>query len=299
MPFPFIFGFCLLFAGPCVIIIMDNYVPCTAERLRQMTERTRFGEKFYISTIADDCLEQALRCGAGVEIADFCWAQHIDVGAEDRLARCEALLGAVSHSDRPRGVFHAPFAELAPCAIDPRARELAKLRYTQSVTLAQRLRLRRLVIHGGFIPEVYYPEYYVEQSVLFWKEFLRDLPADMEIMLENVMEPSPDTLVSIVRGVDDPRLGLCLDVGHANCSVSRVPPEQWLTAEAPYLMHVHIHNNEGDRDLHSPLGKGSIPMESLICEALSLCPGATFTLENMHAAGSVDWLIEKGFLNIE
>lgn len=69
------------------------------------------------------------------------------------------------------------------------------------------------MIHGGFVPQVYFPEWYVEQSVLFWRELLAELPPDMTIALENVMEPEPLLLADIARQVDDPRLGLCLDVG--------------------------------------------------------------------------------------
>ena len=62
------------------------------------------------------------------------------------------------------------------------------------------------------MPQVYFPEWYVEQSVIFWRDFLRQLPPDMTIALENVMEPEPRLLAEIARQVDDPRLGLCLDV---------------------------------------------------------------------------------------
>ena len=55
-----------------------------------------------------------------------------------------------------------------------------------------------------------------------------DVPADMTLALENVMEPSPETLVSIAAQIDDPRLGLCLDVGHANTCVSETPPMDWI-----------------------------------------------------------------------
>ena len=64
----------------------------------------------------------------------------------------------------------------------------------------------------------------MEQSVVFWREFLREIPAGITIALENVMEPGPEMLVEIVRQVEDPRLGLCLDVGHANSRVSETPP---------------------------------------------------------------------------
>lgn len=66
-------------------------------------------------------------------------------------------------------------------------------------------------------------------------------------------------LVQIAEQVNDPRLGLCLDVGHANTSVSRTPPMEWIGPMAPWLKHVHLHNNKGDWDLHDPAGTGGHP----------------------------------------
>ena len=280
----------LFFAAPCDIIRMVIYGR-SARKRRLMEKHGELNGKLFISTTADDCREAALRGGVGLEIAEFCWAQRIDLDLEKNVARCRELMEGL-----PRFIFHAPFAELAPCAIDPRARELAASRYRQSVRLAERLGTKRIVIHGGFIPEVYFPEYYVSESIHFWKRFLRDAPDDIEIMLENVMEPSPDTLVRIADGVGDPRLGLCLDVGHANCSVSQTPPLEWIEPMRPHLRHVHIHNNEGDRDLHSPLGSGTIPMEQVLDTVLEACPRASFTVENIHCRESMDWLADKGYL---
>lgn len=159
--------------------------------------------------------------GLGLEIAAFCYAPNL----ED-----PAVLSAVrvDMAGLHRFWFHAPFAELAPCAIDPLVRQVTEKRYRQAADMARELGVRRLVIHGGFVPQVYFPEWYVEQSVLFWRDFLRQLPPDMTVALENVMEPEPRLLAEIARQVDDPRLGLCLDVGHANTFVSQVPPLEWV-----------------------------------------------------------------------
>ena len=170
------------------------------------------------------------------------------------------------------------------------------LRLLQAAETASSLGVTRMVCHGGFIPHVYFPEWYVEQSVLFWRALLDKLPKGMTLALENVMESSPETLVQIAEGVDDPRLSLCLDVGHANTFVSRVPPLEWVAPMAPWLRHVHLHNNAGDWDLHDPLGKGTIPMEQVLDALLTQCPAATFTIENMNCAPSLDWLAAQGYL---
>ena len=42
--------------------------------------------------------------------------------------------------------------------------------------MARRLNVKRIVIHDGYVPFVYFPEWFVEQSVLFWRELLADVP---------------------------------------------------------------------------------------------------------------------------
>lgn len=65
---------------------------------------------------------------------------------------------------------------------------------------------------------------------------------------------------------------------------------------APWLRHVHLHNNVGDWDLHDPLGKGTIPMEQVLDTLLEQCPTATYTIENQDCAPSLDWLAQRGYL---
>ena len=82
------------------------------------------------------------------------------------------------------------------------------LRFRQTVQAALSLGIRRIVVHSGYIPLVYFPEWFTARSVEFWREFLRDAPDGLCLALENVMEPEPDMLVQIAAGVDDPRFGL-------------------------------------------------------------------------------------------
>ena len=245
-------------------------------------------EKLHISGMDSRAPSLARRWRLGCEDITFSYAPMLD----DPAALPQA-------SNRVAGLsrlwLHAPFAELCPCAIDPLVRQVTARRYRQAIALARDLGVRQLVIHGGFVPQVYFPEWYVEQSVLFWRELLAELPPDMTIALENVMEPDPRLLADIARQVDDPRLGLCLDVGHANTFVSRVPPLEWVAPMAPWLRHVHLHNNAGHNDLHDPLGQGTLAMEQVLDTVLALCPAATFTLENQDCGPSLDWLRQHGY----
>lgn len=245
--------------------------------------------KLHISGMDSRAAALARQWQLGLETIAFSYAPLLDDSAA--LPRTREEIHGISSL-----WLHGPFAELIPCAIDPLTRDVAMRRFRQALDAAQALGIRRMVFHGGFIPHVYFPEWYVEQSVWFWREFLRDVPADMTLALENVMEPSPETLVSIAAQINDPRLGLCLDVGHANTCVSETPPMDWIVPMAPWLRHVHLHNNQGDTDLHAPLGEGNIPMRQIIDTVLQAAPEATFTIENQNALPSLHWLAAQGYI---
>ena len=74
---------------------------------------------------------------------------------------------------------------------------------------------------------------------------------------------------------------------------------EWIAPMAPYLRHVHLHNNVGDWDLHSSLGDGEILMQQILAALLEQCPASTWTIENQDCAPSIDWLRQKGYLGDE
>ena len=246
-------------------------------------------ENNYLSTIADDASKIARKYGLGIEIAEYCTAWNMDDEFTATDASVQVKLDGIE-----RKVLHAPFNELFPCAIDKKARELAADRYRQAIELAKRYGSTKVVIHGGYNPWLNYPVWYVEQSILFWKEFLKEDPG-VEIVLENVLETEPQWLLDIAKGVDDPRLKLCLDIGHVN-AYSKIPLMDWLESWAPYLSHFHIHNNDGSRDQHNALNDGNIPMKAFLLRAEELCPNATFTFELMKDEPSMKWLAENGLI---
>ncbi|MBQ9857686.1 MAG: hypothetical protein IJO77_01655 [Oscillospiraceae bacterium] len=84
--------------------------------------------KLYITTVAQNDWQTAEKYGAGIEIAEFCTAYNMDTYFEetDKIVREK-----MKHADR--FVFHAPFNELCPAAIDPLVVEVTKKRYKQAV----------------------------------------------------------------------------------------------------------------------------------------------------------------------
>ena len=261
-------------------------------------------EQLYLSSIAQDAPDVAKEYGLGLELAQFCTAAFLDspesagsLFAED--AGCAAFLqdsldACLVSSDR--FILHGPFNELTPAAIDPLVLEVTEKRYRQAIGKAVGLGCPKLVLHAGFVPLIYYPEWFVSRSVLLWKRVIADVPEGLTVCLENVMEPDASMLLDIVRQVDSPRLRICLDLGHAHTSVSLTPPEQWLRDCAPYLSHIHLHNNDGTHDLHAPLFEGTMDIAGLLRLQSAVCPGASVTLELSSCRESVRWLQAQGLL---
>lgn len=241
-------------------------------------------KQFYLSSIDPQASRLARSYGLGLEIAEYCTAWNLDLHFDETHAAVQKQLSGIR-----RRVLHGPFNELFPCAIDPKARALAKERFSQAAALAKRYGADKLILHGGYDPYLYYESWYQEQSVIFWRDFLKGCPEELTVCLENVLEPEPGMLAGIVRAVGDQRLSLCLDLGHIHAYASR-PVEEWIRESAPWVSHFHLHNNFGGADTHNPLTEGTIPMEKALSLAEKLCPTATFTLEIPQAAESVAWL---------
>ncbi len=276
----------------------DNNLPCTGgihetfcDALEVYVKKIIRPEQLFLSTIADDAPETAAAYGFGLELAEFCTASNMDLDFEqaDALAR-----GKMARAGRR--MLHAPFNELCPSAIDPLILEVAKKRYAQAYELARGYGINRMVVHSGYVPLIYFPEYFAGRAVEFWREYLETLPDDFTVVMENVLEDSPDMLIDIAREVGDPRFRLCLDIGHANITKKGLTIEDWTRAVLPYLGHAHLHNNFGWPDSHNALDDGEMDVAALLALILEGPPDLTLTLEVRESRRSVGWLIDRGLL---
>lgn len=246
--------------------------------------------KIYLSTIDEHAHSLAKEYGLGIEIAEFCTPWFLDTEFDQIDPKIKEKLTC---SDR--FALHAPFSELFPCAIDPKIRDIATERYRQVISVAQGYGIQKIVVHGGYNPRIYFPIWYTEQSVQFWKDFVREIPDGMVFCLENVFEEEPSMLSEIIRQVNDPKIRMCLDTGHVN-AYSQISVFDWLTECSDLVEHFHIHNNDTSRDSHSQLFEGMIPMTQLLNAIEEKCPSASITLELMDAKPSIDWLLKEADL---
>jgi len=176
---------------------------------------------------------------------------------------------------------HAPFMDLNPGALEPLVAAATRRRFEQSLDAAAALGARLVVFHPGYDPWKYggQDHLWLEQSTLFWPPLLeRAALAGCQMALENIFEVGAELLATLLDRLDSPLLGHCFDVGHWRL-FSTVSLPDWFAALGHRLLHLHLHDNHGQRDEHLPVGEGDIDFPTLfrLLDALPQCP--TMTLE--------------------
>lgn len=164
-----------------------------------------------------------------------------------------------------RVTFHAPFMDLRPGAIDPRIRRVSQDRLLQVFELVPLFRPKSVVCHPSFDARYYVSTEgeWLENSLATWRSFA-ELAAEQNTMLvlENVYEETPHQFVSLLAKLNSPSVRFCFDTGHFN-AFSASPLGSWLTGLGEYLGEVHLHDNDGYRDAHFPVGEGTFPFGQL------------------------------------
>ncbi|MFW5730822.1 MAG: sugar phosphate isomerase/epimerase family protein [Desulfonatronovibrionaceae bacterium] len=205
-------------------------------------------------------------------------AGSIDEFGSERHARCrQAVSGAGVKTS-----VHFPFMDLRPGSPDRLIRQASLERLEKAVQVALPYSPSHVIVHSGYVPGVCDENYssWLENSVETWIRILDRAP-ELNFYLENVYEQDPVQVKDLLAELGG-RLGFCFDIGHWHSfgrgSLNRDLP-LWLQNLGPYLGHLHLHDNEGEKDQHLGLGSGKIPFVELFAglEFLDLSP--TFTLE--------------------
>lgn len=187
---------------------------------------------------------------------------------------------AINLMDRPRRDMHVAVAE-------------ASIEFCRITGCAS------MVMHSG---KVQAQEWVVQREALFAEErdLLRRLGdlaerAGVNLAVENMIASpanadivpygaNPHALVAQLAAVDHPRVGACLDFGHAYLSASTLGFDfiEACAALSPHVWHLHLHDNfgrpggstgigdSGDEvalgqgDMHAPMFWGAIPWAGLL-----------------------------------
>ncbi len=246
--------------------------------------------------ICDECnpAEATAICragGYGIEVQSFYDPGYIEKNKDAIETHLRAIAGIDLRS------LHGPFADLCPGSIDAMVRAVARDRFELAVSIAARLDIEHVVLHHGYVPHTSMPSRWLTRYASFINDFLEDKPSSLQLHLENVLEWNPDLISGVIAAIDDPRVDVCLDIGHAHCN-SKTDVTVWIERLAGQIGYVHLHDNHGEEDEHLGLGCGTIPMVDVCHALLEYSPDAIWALEvdpaSMHQ--SLDWLKSNGFL---
>jgi sugar phosphate isomerase/epimerase len=82
----------------------------------------------------------------------------------------------------------------------------------------------------------------------------------------------------VLKKVNHPYIRACVDVGHTRL-YSETPFKTWLDVMSPYLVHVHLNNNDGLNDSHRGLGTGVVEYPGILSMLRALPNPPSMTLE--------------------
>ena len=214
------------------------------------------------------------KTGCGLELLSFSIAEKLDRFDET----LRDMQGVLARLGNPPLTLHGPFLDLNPMAYDHLVQDATFTRFAQAYEAARVLGAKKIIFHSCMVPTVYFLWGWAERMIDFWNRFLENR-SGITVCMENVLDREFDPFIEVAEGVHHPDFGICLDIGHANCYSPHTPCE-WANALAPYIRHLHVHDNDGSRDQHLACGKGTIPIR----EILTLLLGDEFTKDGLLSA---------------
>ena len=174
---------------------------------------------------------------------------------------------------------HAPFSDVNIGSFNDRLRRTSLEIIHETIELAAELDALSVTIHPGHCSPV---------SVKNRREYLEihrkslrkisewGIEYGIKIGVENMPRfPILDaqTCERLREILDDVEIGVTFDVGHLNTTTGKF--ERFLDLLGDRIVHVHLHDNSGDKDEHLALGDGTVPW----AKVLPRLPKTTWALE--------------------
>jgi sugar phosphate isomerase/epimerase len=158
--------------------------------------------------------------------------------------------------------------------------------FNYAYDVAKKLGCTEIVVHNGFVPNTSFYEGWVKNAVSFWEEFFSDKDDSITMMIENQCEEDSTVLQMEIDAVNDSRLKVCLDIGHAHAN-SNMSVDEWITSLGARIGYLHLHNNHGKvsgrpsfkNDEHLGITNGTMDIEKVFELLEENCPDAIWNIE--------------------
>lgn len=123
----------------------------------------------YIShLIKDEELKEIIaRTGMGIESIEFSVAENLD----NLVRTLRTYQKRLEFMECRELILHGPFLDLNPMAYDTLVVQATRTRYEQAYQAAVELGAKKLILHSGFIPSVYFLTGWAERMADFYKRF--------------------------------------------------------------------------------------------------------------------------------
>ncbi len=165
----------------------------------------------------------------------------------------------------PAFTIHAPFMDLSPGAVDSKVRDVTIERFSHLFDIAQTLKPRVIVFHSGYEKWKYALkiDLWLEGSLITWGHLLpKAEEKGIKIAIENIFEDDPINLKLLMEKMGSQYFGICFDTGHFNL-FSTTPLEEWIRQLNPYIIELHLHDNNKSADHHKAIGDGTFDFDTL------------------------------------
>ncbi len=198
-----------------------------------------------------ECVELACQHGLGIEIMAFSVPHVLDGDWRKLDKEYRAALADVSGPL----TMHGPFMDLVSGSPDERINMVAYGRYEHVIRIAAGLGVQQVVFHANYIGLLhndFYRQGWHQRNVDFWGS-LGDYAKAYEVVvaIENMWEFDPTIIGNLLRELDHPCLKSCIDIGHASLfSDPDVSFDNWLETMRPWIIELHMNNNNGVMDEH-------------------------------------------------
>lgn len=200
----------------------------------------------------DKYLELSKSYDLGFEYNEFYEPKLLDSNKLDK------YINEYKKLNRKNDTLHGVFYDIVLDSSDPKIAKISYDRVKSSLDIASKLNCKGVVFHTNYITWMK-TDFYIENWINLNKEIYLELIEeykDLEIYIENMFDLEPYMLERLVKEINHPRIGVCLDIAHA--SISKVDIEEWFRVLGKYIKHIHINDNDRISDSHSELGKGII-----------------------------------------
>ena len=201
----------------------------------------------------DKYLELSKKYDLGFEYNDFFEPSLLD----NEVALNRRINDAIKLG-RLNDTIHGVFYDIVLDSSDSKIRKISYERVKSSLEIASKLKCKGVVFHTNYITWMktdFYKDNWINLNKKVYLDLIEEYK-DLEIYIENMFDLDPYLLERLVREINHPRIGVCLDIAHA--SISNVEIDEWFRVLGKYIKHIHINDNDRISDTHSELGKGII-----------------------------------------